>query len=110
MYLPVLDANGNPTGERRYTLDKVLDGQVTLSAHPARFSPDDKWSRHRLAMRKRYGPLFEAALIQAGQKTGKAAQDTKLASEMEALTIAQETPKEHPADIDPSSSKDTSSK
>ena len=33
------------TGERVYTLKKVLDGAVTKSAHPARFSPDDKYSR-----------------------------------------------------------------
>jgi H/ACA ribonucleoprotein complex subunit 3 len=33
------------TGTRIYTLKKVLDGTVTKSAHPARFSPDDKYSR-----------------------------------------------------------------
>lgn len=33
------------TGNRIYTLKKVLDGTVTKSAHPARFSPDDKYSR-----------------------------------------------------------------
>jgi rRNA maturation protein Nop10 len=33
------------TGKRIYTLKKVLDGVVTKSAHPARFSPDDKYSR-----------------------------------------------------------------
>lgn len=54
MYLP--EANGSTT--RRYTLQKVLDGQVTKSAHPARFSPDDKWSRHRLAVRKRFAVLL----------------------------------------------------
>lgn len=32
-------------GKRIYTLKKVLDGEVTKSAHPARFSPDDKYSR-----------------------------------------------------------------
>ena len=36
-----LDANG----KRIYTLGKVVDGEVTKSAHPARFSPDDKYSR-----------------------------------------------------------------
>jgi H/ACA ribonucleoprotein complex subunit 3 len=54
MYLP--EANGSVT--RRYTLQKVLDGQVTKSAHPARFSPDDKWSRHRIAVRKRFAVLL----------------------------------------------------
>jgi rRNA maturation protein Nop10 len=34
------------TGNRTYTLRKVLDGTVTKSAHPARFSPDDKYSRY----------------------------------------------------------------
>lgn len=33
------------TGERLYTLKKMQHGEVTKSAHPARFSPDDRWSR-----------------------------------------------------------------
>lgn len=33
-------------GKRIYTLKKVMSGQVTESAHPARFSPDDKYSRY----------------------------------------------------------------
>lgn len=33
-------------GKRIYTLKKILDGTVTKSAHPARFSPDDKYSRY----------------------------------------------------------------
>lgn len=37
-----LDANG----KRQYTLNKIVDGEVTKSAHPARFSPDDKYSRY----------------------------------------------------------------
>ncbi|PGH36676.1 H/ACA ribonucleoprotein complex subunit 3 [[Emmonsia] crescens] len=45
-------------GKRIYTLKKVLDGQVTKSAHPARFSPDDKYSRHRVTLKKRYGLLL----------------------------------------------------
>ena len=53
MYLP--ESNGTV---RRYTLKKVMDGQVTKSAHPARFSPDDKWSRHRIAVRKRFAVLL----------------------------------------------------
>ncbi|KAK4189139.1 nucleolar RNA-binding protein [Podospora australis] len=52
-------------GTRQYTLKKVIDGQVTKSAHPARFSPDDKWSRYRVAMRKRYAPLLAAAAAAA---------------------------------------------
>lgn len=33
-------------GKRNYTLQKVKDAEVTKSAHPARFSPDDKYSRY----------------------------------------------------------------
>jgi H/ACA ribonucleoprotein complex subunit 3 len=35
------DANG----KRVYTLKKIVSGTVAKSAHPARFSPDDKYSR-----------------------------------------------------------------
>jgi H/ACA ribonucleoprotein complex subunit 3 len=50
--------NPDASGKRLYTLKKVLDGQVTKSAHPARFSPDDKWSRHRITLRKRFNLLM----------------------------------------------------
>ena len=33
-------------GKRVYTLKKVAGAEVTKSAHPARFSPDDKYSRY----------------------------------------------------------------
>ncbi|KAL1867038.1 snoRNP complex protein [Paecilomyces lecythidis] len=46
------------SGKRTYTLKKVLNGEVTKSAHPARFSPDDKYSRHRVTLKKRYGLLL----------------------------------------------------
>jgi H/ACA ribonucleoprotein complex subunit 3 len=49
-----LDTSGN----RLYTLKKVAHGQVTKSAHPARFSPDDKWSRQRVTMKRRFGLLL----------------------------------------------------
>jgi H/ACA ribonucleoprotein complex subunit 3 len=39
---------------------KVLTGEVTKSAHPARFSPDDKYSRQRVTLKKRYGLLILA--------------------------------------------------
>lgn len=45
-------------GKRVYTLKKVASGEVTKSAHPARFSPDDKYSRHRVTLKKRYGLLL----------------------------------------------------
>jgi len=35
-----------PDGRRIYTLKKIVDGVVAKSAHPARFSPDDKYSRY----------------------------------------------------------------
>lgn len=37
------------TGKRRYTLKKTCDGEISKSAHPARFSPDDKYSRYDLS-------------------------------------------------------------
>lgn len=45
-------------GNRLYTLKKVAHGQVTKSAHPARFSPDDKWSRQRVTLKRRFGLLL----------------------------------------------------
>lgn len=37
----------NAAGKRVYTLKKINgDNEVTKSAHPARFSPDDKWSKY----------------------------------------------------------------
>ncbi|KAF2113589.1 H/ACA ribonucleoprotein complex, subunit Nop10 [Lophiotrema nucula] len=47
-----------PDGKRQYSLKKVVDGEVSKSAHPARFSPDDKYSRHRVTIKKRYGLLL----------------------------------------------------
>nr|XP_018262530.1 H/ACA ribonucleoprotein complex subunit 3 [Kwoniella dejecticola CBS 10117]OBR84688.1 H/ACA ribonucleoprotein complex subunit 3 [Kwoniella dejecticola CBS 10117] len=49
-----LDERGN----RIYTLKKITSaGKPTKSAHPARFSPDDKFSRHRVTIKKRFGIL-----------------------------------------------------
>lgn len=45
-------------GKRIYTLKKLTeDGEITKSAHPARFSPDDKYSKQRVTLKKRYGLL-----------------------------------------------------
>ncbi|AOW31487.1 H/ACA ribonucleoprotein complex subunit 3 [Candida albicans P57072] len=45
-------------GKRIYTLKKISeDGEITKSAHPARFSPDDKYSRQRVTLKKRFGLL-----------------------------------------------------
>ncbi len=61
------------TGKRVYTLKKVVDSKVTKSAHPARFSPDDKWSRHRVTLKKRFGLLLtqkSAHLLPPHRRTG----------------------------------------
>ncbi|EFN56552.1 hypothetical protein CHLNCDRAFT_21830 [Chlorella variabilis] len=48
----------NEKGERVYTLKKhAPDGKPTESAHPARFSPDDKLSRERTTCKRRFGLL-----------------------------------------------------
>ena len=45
-------------GKRLYTLKKVSpSGEMTRSAHPARFSPDDKFSRQRITIKRRFGLL-----------------------------------------------------
>ncbi|KAK5962708.1 snoRNP complex protein NOP10 PWA37_005149 [Arxiozyma heterogenica] len=45
-------------GKRVYTLKKITEqGEITKSAHPARFSPDDKYSRQRVTLKKRFGLL-----------------------------------------------------
>lgn len=47
------------TEDGSYTLKKVdAKGLPTSSAHPARFSPDDKFSRHRVTLKKRFGILM----------------------------------------------------
>ncbi|CAO1313800.1 unnamed protein product [Diamesa hyperborea] len=49
----------NEKGERMYTLKKKTeDSFPTVTAHPARFSPEDKFSRHRLIIKKRFGLLI----------------------------------------------------
>jgi H/ACA ribonucleoprotein complex subunit 3 len=46
------------TGERVYTLKKVDPNQeATVSAHPARFSPDDKFSKQRIKCKRRFNLL-----------------------------------------------------
>lgn len=45
-------------GQRVYTLKKVDPaGNPTKSAHPARFSPDDKYSKERITILRRFGLL-----------------------------------------------------
>ena len=45
-------------GKRVYTLKKTVADTPTQSAHPARFSPDDKYSRERVTLKKRFGLLL----------------------------------------------------
>jgi len=52
-------------GSRVYTFKKTgPDGKNTLSAHPARFSPEDKYSKYRIIIKKRFGllPTQQAAI------------------------------------------------
>jgi H/ACA ribonucleoprotein complex subunit 3 len=45
-------------GRRVYTLsNKDSQGNQTFTAHPARFSPDDKFSAQRVACKRRFGLL-----------------------------------------------------
>ncbi|KAK4878295.1 hypothetical protein RN001_010801 [Aquatica leii] len=47
------------SGKRVYSLKKTdPEGKPTLTAHPARFSPEDKYSRQRLIIKKRFGILL----------------------------------------------------
>ncbi|XP_004509566.1 H/ACA ribonucleoprotein complex subunit 3-like protein [Cicer arietinum] len=49
----------NDNGDKVYTTKKESPlGLATQSAHPARFSPDDKFSRQRLLLKKRLGLLL----------------------------------------------------
>lgn len=48
----------NEKNERVYTLKKTdASEKPTFSAHPARFSPDDKCSKYRVVLKKRFGIL-----------------------------------------------------
>lgn len=43
---------------RVYTLDKTdPKGNPTFSAHPARFSPEDQYSRQRITIKQRFNLL-----------------------------------------------------
>ncbi|XP_046387393.1 H/ACA ribonucleoprotein complex subunit 3 [Ischnura elegans] len=55
MYLMyMLDENG----DRVYTFKKLdKSGKPTMSAHPARFSPEDKYSKQRVAIKRRFNLL-----------------------------------------------------
>eukprot|EP00438_Fugacium_kawagutii_P020063 Skav201043 [mRNA] locus=scaffold3386:294819:296721:- [translate_table: standard] len=49
----------NENGKRVYTLESTVQAEgeeekPTFSAHPARFSPDDKYSEQRIKCKKRF--------------------------------------------------------
>ncbi|XP_055479031.1 H/ACA ribonucleoprotein complex subunit 3-like [Psammomys obesus] len=49
----------NEQGDRIYTLKKFdAMGQHTFSAHPARFSPEDKYSRHQITIKRCFKVLI----------------------------------------------------
>lgn len=49
------DDNGN----RIYTMKKIdPNNKPTVSAHPARFSPEDRYSRQRITIKRRFGLLL----------------------------------------------------
>ncbi len=47
-----LDEKGNRVYTMNYANDK---NEFTFSAHPARFSPDDKFSHERIVCKQRFG-------------------------------------------------------
>ncbi|MCO5563203.1 hypothetical protein L7F22_016840 [Adiantum nelumboides] len=48
----------NENDDKVYILQKDSpEGSPTESAHPARFSPDDKFSKRRVVLKKRFGLL-----------------------------------------------------
>ena len=47
------------SGKRAYTLKSLSPaGNPTKSAHPARFTPHDQYSRERILCKKRFGLLL----------------------------------------------------
>ncbi|XP_073972469.1 nop10 ribonucleoprotein [Rhodnius prolixus] len=49
----------NEKGERVYTFQKIdPSGRPTMSAHPARYSPVDPYSRERITIKKRFKMLL----------------------------------------------------
>ena len=48
----------NADGKRVYTMDmQNTQNEFTHNAHPARFSPDDKYSAERIELKKRFNLL-----------------------------------------------------
>lgn len=58
MYCKIIHNNTKHKTKTHYIKIKQKsnpEGKVTESAHPARFSPDDKFSSQRVAIKKRFG-------------------------------------------------------
>jgi H/ACA ribonucleoprotein complex subunit 3 len=55
--MPALTLNAAPGCWCHHLQKTAPDGSPTKSAHPARFSPDDKFSRERITLKKRFGIL-----------------------------------------------------
>ena len=51
---PATTVNGELTNMKQ---KKDPQGRPTESAHPARFSPDDQYSKYRVLIKRRYGIL-----------------------------------------------------
>ncbi|KAG5441690.1 snoRNP complex protein [Clonorchis sinensis] len=53
-------------GKRVYTMKQTApDGRPTLSAHPSRYSPEDRFSRHRVTLKLRFKilPTQQAPIV-----------------------------------------------
>ena len=53
----LLSAPSLPLLHGKISQKETPEGKPTESAHPARFSPDDKFSKHRLICKRRFGLL-----------------------------------------------------
>lgn len=56
-HMPPRGGRRSPPPPPPHTQKALPDGTPTASAHPARFSPDDKFSRERVETKRRFGLL-----------------------------------------------------
>ncbi|XP_077424605.1 protein Bouncer-like isoform X2 [Vanacampus margaritifer] len=57
-HVPAVPLGGERKQSGHAEVTMAPNGQPTTSAHPARFSPDDRFSRHRGTLKKRFGLLL----------------------------------------------------
>ncbi|EJW01656.1 hypothetical protein EDEG_03800 [Edhazardia aedis USNM 41457] len=52
-------------GKKKYTLQKEIEGKTVNTAHPAHFTPTDKFSKERIILKQRYNiqPFHESTNI-----------------------------------------------